>query len=128
MLRWRVWCQRSKPWATRLRRRTACEIREASQVAAQLLADLLVGEGAIGPENLASAGDLEPALAPEFHAERAEDRQPGRLGHDRAEAARRGADQRHRPAGEDTLDVGGRPRQPVDGILEHAGNRVVVLR
>lgn len=56
-----------------------------------------------------------------------QDRQPGGLTHHRAEGARRSAQDRDRPPAEHPVDVRGRATEPVDGVLEHAGNAVVVL-
>lgn len=47
--------------------------------------------------------------------------------HHRAEGARRSAQDRDRPPAEHPVDVRGRATEPVDGVLEHAGNAVVVL-
>ncbi len=59
--------------------------------------------------------------------ERLQHGQPRGLREQRAESARRRADDADRPAAEHARNVGVRPRQPVDRVLEHAGQRVVVL-
>ena len=53
---------------------------------------------------------------------------PSVLAEDDAKAAGRGPHQRYGLAAEDAGNIGRRPRQPVDRVLEHARDRVVVLR
>src|SRR6185436_11016313 len=106
----------------------ADEIDEAGQILPELGARRLVGELAGGIENITCPRNLQPAAEPGARAERAQHRQPGVLRQDGAETARRSADHPDRATAEDLGDVGRGPGKPVDGVLERAGNRVVVLR
>jgi hypothetical protein len=54
-----------------------------------------------------------------------QDRQPCILAEDRAEAAGRRPKYRHRLSAENPADVGRRPREPVNCVLEHARDRVL---
>ena len=56
-----------------------------------------------------------------------QDRQQCVLAEDRAEAAERRPKYRHRLSAENPTDVGRRPREPVNCVLEHARHRVVVF-
>src|SRR5688572_4632224 len=104
------------------------EINEAAEVLPQLRARRLVGELTRGIEDITGPGDLQPAAEPGPGPQGAQHRQPGVLRQDGAETAGRSADDPDRPLAEHLRDVRRRPGQPVDGVLEHAGDRIVVLR
>ena len=94
---------------------------------AELLFGFRVGELAIRVEGALGARHHHAALGPELRAQGAEDRQPRVLAEDGAEIARRGSYERDRLSAENPLDVGRWPRQPVDGVLENARDRIVVF-
>ncbi|MNS80771.1 hypothetical protein D3C72_1144650 [compost metagenome] len=61
-------------------------------------------------------------------AQRLEHRQPVVLCQHRAEAPGRGAEHRNRAIAEDHGNIPGRPREPVDSVLEDPGDAIVVFR
>ena len=94
---------------------------EAFKKFPQLLLDLLIGEAAVLVEDRLRARHHQAPLGPEIGSQRSQDRKPRILGQDRAEAARRRADDSHGLAAENALDVRIRSGEPVDGVLEHPG-------
>src|SRR3954447_7640892 len=104
------------------------ERREALDERPQLVPTHRVVEGAVRAERGPGVRYEQGALAPERDPQGAQDREPGVLGEHGAEPVRAGAHERDRLADEDAQDVRRWPGQPVDGILEHARDRVDVLR
>jgi hypothetical protein len=78
-------------------------------------------EGALG------TGHEKASAAPGRRSQAPQNRQPCVLAEDRAEAAKRCAEYRDRLSAENPTDVGRRPREPVNCVLEHARHRVVVF-
>src|ERR1039457_616648 len=68
----------------------------------------------------------QPAAEPDTGAQRTQHRQPCGLAERGAEGSRRGAHQCETPATEYPRDVGRRGGHPVDCLLEHPGNAVIV--
>ena len=114
--------------ALRLAPRLARERRESAHEVRQQLARGFVRQFPVRAQQRVHARHLQTPARPELHAQRAQHRQPRVLRQDRAETTRRCADHRERAAAKHAADVVVRTRQPVDRILEHPGDAIVVFR
>src|SRR5260221_14248948 len=103
------------------------EAHETLNESPDLLARLRIGERAVRIHQGVCPGNHQPPLRIEPCPERLQHRQPAVLAEDGPEAAGRGAHERDGPAAEDACNVGVGAREPVDRVLEDAGNRVVVF-
>ena len=79
-------------------------------------------------EHLASLKHQQPLIKPRPHPKCAYDRQPRTLRERSPEPPRRSPHDRHSPPPKHPRNIRIRPRQPVNRVLEHPRNRIVVLR
>jgi hypothetical protein len=115
--------------------RVKAALSEAGDVTRVALHELLepftnvrIDERAGRVELLRGLGNVQRHSIPGSHAERAHDGQPCGLREQRTEAAWRSAHDCDGPIAKQSGHVCRRSRQPVDRVLEHARNGVVVLR
>src|ERR1700704_3042424 len=78
-------------------------------------------------EDAPGTGHEKASAVPGRRPQRPQNWQPCVLAEDRAKAAGRCPEYRHRLSAENLTDVGRWPREPVNCVLEHARDRVVVF-
>src|SRR6185503_19773758 len=91
------------------------------------IANGLINPTSIRIEHCPSGRDSQTSFEPRPHAERSHDRQPRGLREQRGAKPWRRAHDGHGTSTKHSRNVSRRPRQPVDGVLEHSRYRVVVL-
>src|SRR6058998_1910296 len=99
----------------------------ARHVFSQELTRLRVDEAAGVVEYMAGVRQVDLASEPGTHTQNADHLEPGGLSQPRAPGTGGGADEPDRPSTKDTGDVCGGTGEPVDRVLERAGEGVVVL-
>jgi len=87
----------------------------------------LINHTTFAIEHFPGGWNSKTAFEPRPHPERSHDRQPCGLREQRGASTGCRADDRHGPSTKHARNVGGRPREPINGVLEHPRYRVVVL-